>query len=1722
MARITKQSSIHTTGVSYENEPIIKSDGAGEVMQWQPSDGVANGVFVREEGGVLNLGVGVQTPGSIMSVSPIQYRAGTAAQSGTTVTGSGTTWTAAMIGGQFVYADGTTSGAITARASNTSVTVTTSQTVSSQAYGIHYTGLRVSAAGSVGVGVAPAVGLDVHHNNEISAGFGRADDGTNFISVRTAETQNNLAGIAFMTGATTQTGVSSSYQIGGVQSKVENDGGTLKGSLSFLTNSGDSIGTRMTISDAGTVSFAPIGNNKSIVIDTPTSTVNPIVEINDCNSLTDGNIMYLRSDSSNTNTRSLVKIHNDHESATGTTGLEVRNDSTGPAIKTTGGSGILIGSLDIGHGLGSGGTADINSTAVGRSALNDSTSGATCNTAIGASSLSAATSGDNNVAVGYNSLLAFTGSNATAVGSGAADSAVGQTNLTAIGKDAAGVLGTGPTSVGHNNTAVGKSSLQTIDGGQNTAVGVSALGADCIDNNTAVGKSALEAFTGSNATAVGKGAADAATTAADLVAIGVDALGNTKTGGYCTAVGYAAGRASISPHNTFIGNSAGHAVGDAQHVVAIGKEALGGATFNNATCDYNNDPTITHDADANIVVGLVVTGTGIPAGAKVDSITDSTHFELNQATTGGAVTNGTLTFHTNQGDQNIAIGSYTLGAATTGNSNIAIGHYALTANTTGYTNVAVGHLALKTNTTGFRSTAIGAHALEAQSPASTAVDMGNTAVGFYAGTSVTTGSANTIVGSLAGDALNTAGGNTVVGFAALSGDIKGDTTTAVGAYALTAQSFSSATNAYNTAIGYQTGMGLTTGTQNTIVGSLACSAGGAFDGSNNVVLGSNAALNATDMNHSIVIGTNANNIGVNAGANNVLLGHAAGQDIAGGASNILIGRDAGLNISAGNDNIAIGHGAMDAADTSAARHSCIAVGSNALGGQTAAVSDCVAIGLNALALQNANVKNTVIGGLAGDAIVAGYQNTLLGYMAGSDLVGHNDNVAIGHQALVNAAGNHNTAVGSLAGSSASNGTATQFTGSNNVLVGYAAGYDLTDGPGNVLMGYAAGASMTTGDYNIAIGFQAADAMDGTASHSSAGWSSEPSNHNIAVGWNALGLESSGANACIAIGKAALSTQNSTLTSGARYSGDSVNLAIGFAAGEAVSTGTKNVLIGHEAGSTISDHDENTAVGYNALKVCEGQNNTCLGRETLMTLNDGDYNTVLGSGAMKLADASSINRNVAVGGAALSQITNTSSSDNVALGYNAGSFFETTPAGAPTPDGNLIQATSSIYVGAGAASGLDPASTVPNNEIVIGYNAVGNGLNSFTLGNASTAALHCADTSIAALSDRRVKHDINDNAVGLDFINKLATVNYKKLNPADWPAEIGLGAYREQTYKDQLVTPAVEASEAVYEDYVVQEARAAVEEETREEVHAAIEEVTEDVVTPAAEAVYEDQVVVHAEAERTETNITQEAREEIKSERHKHSEEEVTETITGEEIVEVDGKWTKRATSEEVTRTVRTPLYEDCDLYDEDGSICTHCVTEAVEAKDAVVDEDGNEIEAAVEAVAEVRANDVHKVAVMEEYISQTAQEEVTETIVTPAVEEVTERVLVSEATEETTETRVVVEAKDAWTETHVTRPAEAAVEEVTERRLVSAAVEAKDAVYETVTVPADDRPADDDTIRLGLIAQDVQTAMTEAGVEFDIVNESPNGKLSLKYGNLVMPLIKAVQELSARVKTLEG
>ena len=62
----------------------------------------------------------------------------------------------------------------------------------------------------------------------------------------------------------------------------------------------------------------------------------------------------------------------------------------------------------------------------------------------------------------------------------------------------------------------------------------------------------------------------------------------------------------------------------------------------------------------------------------------------------------------------------------------------------------------------------------------------------------------------------------------------------------------------------------------------------------------------------------------------------------------------------------------------------------------------------------------------------------------------------------------------------------------------------------------------------------------------------------------------------------------------------------------------------------------------------------------------------------------------------------------------------------------------------------------------------------------------------------------------------------------------------------------------------------------------------------------------------------------------------------------------------------------------------------------------------------------------------------------------------------------------------------------------------------------------DSTSRVdGLIAQEVKAAIDTLGVSFNGIDESANGKMGIQYSTLVVPLIKAVQTLSAKVKALE-
>ncbi len=149
------------------SNPLLwgKQLGTGDLINFKKDSG--NSFVVDND---ANVGIGTTTPTGILSVTPEQYNTGTASQSGTTITGVGTTFTSDMVGSQFVFDDGTSAGTVTAFTSATELTVSESQTVSSQDYKISYTGLQVDATGNVGIGTAtPSTRLHISDGLSVSA-----------------------------------------------------------------------------------------------------------------------------------------------------------------------------------------------------------------------------------------------------------------------------------------------------------------------------------------------------------------------------------------------------------------------------------------------------------------------------------------------------------------------------------------------------------------------------------------------------------------------------------------------------------------------------------------------------------------------------------------------------------------------------------------------------------------------------------------------------------------------------------------------------------------------------------------------------------------------------------------------------------------------------------------------------------------------------------------------------------------------------------------------------------------------------------------------------------------------------------------------------------------------------------------------------------------------------------------------------------------------------------------------------------------------------------------------------------------------------------------------------------------------------------------------------------------------------------------------------------------
>jgi hypothetical protein len=194
-----------------------------------------NGTLTAPAG---NVGIGTIAPANRLSVSPVQYATGTASQTTTAVVGVGTTWTSAMVGSQLIYANGVSSGTITAVTDATDLTVTTSQTVASQAYTINYPGLNVTSTGNVGIGTtAPAALLNLAGNISAAAW--------------------TTTGIDFATNAATytDTGASTSYATRAVNSYgqptlASTNAVTLTNGTNLYIAGGAVVGTNTTLSSS--------------------------------------------------------------------------------------------------------------------------------------------------------------------------------------------------------------------------------------------------------------------------------------------------------------------------------------------------------------------------------------------------------------------------------------------------------------------------------------------------------------------------------------------------------------------------------------------------------------------------------------------------------------------------------------------------------------------------------------------------------------------------------------------------------------------------------------------------------------------------------------------------------------------------------------------------------------------------------------------------------------------------------------------------------------------------------------------------------------------------------------------------------------------------------------------------------------------------------------------------------------------------------------------------------------------------------------------------------------------------------------------------------------------------------------------------------------------------------------------------------------------------------
>ena len=294
----------------------------------------------------------------------------------------------------------------------------------------------------------------------------------------------------------------------------------------------------------------------------------------------------------------------------------------------------------------------------------------------------------------------------------------------------------------------------------------------------------------------------------------------------------------------------------------------------------------------------------------------------------------------------------------------------------------------------------------------------------------------------------------------------------------------------------------------------------------------------------------------------------------------------------------------------------VAIGELAMGtGTLAATTMNVAIGYGAFTDATTGDYNVIIGHLSGTNLSTGSNNIIIGREAMQTSTTAENCIVIGNQALqtVNHGSNDGSiAIGKLALSAKNLASGAQFTGATTAI-GYKSLEALTSGLGNTAIGYEALKTAATEAQSVAIGYQSMAIAANSSNNVMVGYKTgydlyQGSDNNTGIGHNALsGTHAAGA-----------SEKNTAIGSGSMVgaiAGAAHNTAVGYNTLAAVTSGDNNIGIGNNAGAAITTTSQNILMGKNAGVVVTSNNNVSIGYNSMLNITTGDKNVAVGSFAM---------------------------------------------------------------------------------------------------------------------------------------------------------------------------------------------------------------------------------------------------------------------------------------------------------------------------------------------------------------------------------------------------------------------------------------------------------------------------------------------------------------------------